>query len=109
MVRSVPNRRPQIKRGIFGFPSAFWGHISDEVRDSQRGLVCGGGMRKDAPSRALPAQGQNFIKRLLVVDEGARMTLAEALQHPWLIHATTDDTSGVLPLVNEMPAAASCQ
>jgi serine/threonine protein kinase len=33
-------------------------------------------------------QAKDFIKRLLVVDAGARMSMAEALQHPWLAHAT---------------------
>ena len=34
------------------------------------------------------AQAKDFIKRLLVVDAGARMSMAEALQHPWLAHVT---------------------
>ncbi len=33
-------------------------------------------------------QAMEFIRRLLVVDEAARMTMAEALLHPWL--ATVD-------------------
>ena len=107
MVRSVPNRRRRSSAAFSVSHRRSGGTF--QPRCETRSAVCAGGMRKDAPSRALPAQGQNFIKRLLVVDEGARMTLAEALQHPWLIHATTDDTSGVLPVVNEMPAAASCQ
>ena len=35
--------------------------------------------------RAVPAQSQDFIKKLLVVDETGRMTMAGALKHPWLV------------------------
>ncbi len=29
-------------------------------------------------------QSRDFISRLLVVDEDARMTMAAALEHPWI-------------------------
>jgi hypothetical protein len=30
------------------------------------------------------SQAIDFIRRLLVVDESSRMTMVEALEHPWL-------------------------
>jgi hypothetical protein len=40
------------------------------------------------------AQAKDFIRRLLVVDEAARMTMAEALQHPWLADVATPCDTG---------------
>jgi serine/threonine protein kinase len=51
----------QIKSGAFGFPPTYWSAVSEQAKD--------------------------FIRRLIVVDPAARMTLAEALEHPWLASA----------------------
>jgi serine/threonine protein kinase len=73
-------RAPQIKRGNFGFPLPYWSRFSSEV------LLRGG---SSLPTTCRPdrccSQSKDFIKRLLVVDVAARMTVPQALEHPWLL------------------------
>ncbi|MGA0766704.1 MAG: protein kinase domain-containing protein, partial [Ilumatobacteraceae bacterium] len=49
-----------VQRGIYYFPNAEWKHVSSSARD--------------------------FVMRLLQTDPRRRMTAAQALSHPWIIH-----------------------
>ena len=50
-------------------------------------------------NRVRDTQAKDFIKRLLVVDATARMTVNEALTHPWLsVDGSTVSTGGTLML-----------
>lgn len=49
-----------VQRGIYYFPNAEWKHVSSSARD--------------------------FVMRLLQTDPRRRMTAAQALSHPWIVH-----------------------
>ena len=55
-----PNRslRQQVMRGSFSFPESVWRDVSSEAKD--------------------------LIRKLLTVDPRRRLTVAEALEHPWM-------------------------
>ena len=51
-----------VRKGTYYFPSSDWKHVSYEARD--------------------------FVRRLLQVDVSKRMTIDQALRHPWLVRHT---------------------
>ncbi|KAJ3031899.1 UNVERIFIED_CONTAM: hypothetical protein HDU68_010858 [Siphonaria sp. JEL0065] len=53
-----PSMMDQIKQGLYNFPSPWWDEVSPEAID--------------------------LIKKLIIVDPQARLTAAQALQHPWM-------------------------
>uniref|UniRef100_A0A8K9V011 non-specific serine/threonine protein kinase n=1 Tax=Oncorhynchus mykiss TaxID=8022 RepID=A0A8K9V011_ONCMY len=59
--------RDQITQGIYTFIPSKWDGISDDAKD--------------------------VVKRLLVVDPNARLTIEEALHHPWLMDEAMKETA----------------
>ena len=72
-----------VKRGLYHFPAAEWGHVSHAAKD--------------------------FVVRLLQTDPRNRMTAMQALRHPWIVHhnldripaANTAEHKDVIHIVND--------
>lgn len=72
-----------VKRGLYHFPLAEWGHVSHAAKD--------------------------FVVRLLQTDPRCRMTAEQALSHPWIVRhnfesipvANTNEHKDVVHIVND--------
>lgn len=45
----------------------------------------------------ISSEAKDFIERLLVPQTTQRMTIHEALEHPWLLHSRTDAGNNQIP------------
>merc|ERR1712070_367987 len=59
-----------VRRGRYRFPSADWNHTSRESRD--------------------------FVRRLLQKDPRKRMTVEEALNHPWIVYNVNNNAVNMI-------------
>ncbi|ORX91130.1 Pkinase-domain-containing protein [Basidiobolus meristosporus CBS 931.73] len=72
-----PNMQSQIKEGIYGFPSPYWDNISPEAI--------------------------SLIKQLLQVNPEKRLTVDEALEHPWMnMENQMQDDATTAPFFNTL-------
>ncbi|KAG9339588.1 hypothetical protein JZ751_023479 [Albula glossodonta] len=72
--------REQITRGYYRFIPSKWDKISEQAKD--------------------------LVKKLLVVDPKTRLTIEEALQHPWIQDEQMKDTAFKIMYPNGAPSEA---
>eukprot|EP01012_Entosiphon_sulcatum_P064692 TRINITY_DN93523_c0_g1_i1.p1 TRINITY_DN93523_c0_g1~~TRINITY_DN93523_c0_g1_i1.p1 ORF type:complete len:334 (+),score=65.23 TRINITY_DN93523_c0_g1_i1:66-1067(+) len=73
---SWPKLFSNITTGTYHFPSPNWDHISAEAKD--------------------------LVRHLLVVDPGQRFTAEQALHHPWIVAAATQQTAAIPNITQTM-------
>lgn len=89
----------QIIRGEFTMVPSKWKHISDQGSPGEAVLQwC-----SDVVLTVFFVEAKDVVRKLLVVDPSKRMSINEALQHPWLQVVNPRTTSLILIHLPALP------